>query len=147
MPGRIIASSYTWWLLFLGPLSFVGVLGPWLDKSIAPVVDPFVVTWVEVSGGKLHLSGWMDKRRDCRLLEIYAIETPPGGAAHIDDVDFGRRAGGRTISRPAMRQAWGPWRIDLSDIGSVVTLRTRHACHPLWDTISEFRLYDGGGKQ
>lgn len=146
MPGRIIAVSYTWWLLALGPLAFIGTLGPWLDRAVFPVVDPFEVTWLEVRGGQLHLAGWMHKRRDCKLIEIYAIEQPPTGPAHIDDVNFGERSSARPISRPAIRQAWGPWRIALSDLGSVVTLRTRHACHPLWETVSEFRLYDGGAR-
>ena len=136
---RLIYKTYQIWLMLLGPLAFVFAIGPWIDKHF-PVVDPFVVVKSEMQGGYAHLEGWFDKRRDCKIVEAYAVIHLPGGV-RVADIAFLDRSKPDLITRPTGVQFWGPWQFEIPANAERVTMRTTHRCHPLWDTVSEKLLW------
>ena len=142
--SAIIARTYSAWLLVLGPLAFVLGLGPWIDREYFPVVRPFVVinTSASTSPATITVDGWMTKRRDCRLLEIYAVSYADNGLSRITDIAFRDRSKPELISRPPQTQFWGPWEITAAPDTARITVRTLHRCHPLWDTAAEYTLWE-----
>ena len=141
---RVITKVYSWWLLTLGPIVFVYALGPWIDSTYFPVVDPFVVVSSENSNGQLVIRGWMDKKRPrCKTREVYAILQDTQGLPNVADINFKETATSKAVvTRPGGVQSWGPWTIPVNPTTNAVLIRTRHSCQPLWDTISEFPVYE-----
>lgn len=139
--SKFIHSTYSLWLLILGPLVFVFALGPWIDRKF-PVVDPFVVVVSQERGGYLHLEGWLEKHRDCKTLEVYSVAYHANGIARIADIAFLDRSKPELVSRPTGVQFWGPWEVVLPRDADRVVLRTTHRCHALWDTTSEKLLWE-----
>lgn len=134
--SKIISASYSLWLLLLGPVAFVLGLGPWIDRQF-PVVDPFVVTSVDCDGGCLKIDGWLEKQRDCKLVEVYARHVVPNELPRVMEVQFLDRENSQLITRPVGSQTWGPWRVKLSKPEGVVELYATHICHPFWETKSQ----------
>lgn len=134
--SKIVSASYTLWLLLLGPVAFVLGLGPWIDRQF-PVVDPFVVTKVDCDGGCVKIEGWLEKQRDCKLVEVYAKYVNGNDLPRIMEVEFLDRAQPQLITRPVGSQAWGPWRVKLPSREGIVELYATHECHPFWLTKSQ----------
>lgn len=133
---KLINASYSFWLLILGPVAFVFGLGPWIDKQF-PVIDPFVVTKIDCNGGCVRLEGWLEKRRDCKLVEVYARHIVPGVLPRVLEVHFLDRSTPQLITRPIGAQSWGPWRINVPSGVGEIELRAVHHCHPFWETKSQ----------
>jgi hypothetical protein len=144
--SAFIGGSYSLWLLILGPVVFVLGVGPWVDNHF-PVVDPFVVVRAEVEDGHVELEGWMKKVRDCKTVEVYALIYTAEGIPRVADIEFKDRIKPTLVSHPVGTQFWGPWRVYVPAYAERITLRTRHSCHPLWDTISESTLYEASHEQ
>ena len=141
---KIINASYSAWLLVLGPLVFVFGLGPWVDKQF-PVVDPFVITEIGCSSDNpcVVISGWMEKRRDCKFLELYGYVTRPGEKmGRVVEVKFLDRAEpDDRKTRPVGSQYWGAWQINAEE-GDHISLHAIHQCHPLWETKGVLAEFD-----
>ena len=125
-------------LLVLGAVSFV-YFGPLIDKGF-PVVDPFVITNKEVSGGTITISGWLHKRRECEFLEAAGrVERDTGLPLSIPfefvDAD-------RPYTRPMGAQEWGPWRMVVPVDAKHVQVLALHNCHPLWKTRTELAVIE-----
>ena len=138
----LIHRTYSLWLLLLGPLVFVFAIGPWIDRTKFPVVDPFVVVNTQHHAGYIEANGWLEKRRDCKLLEIYAVVYMEDGPPRVSDITFKDRSKPDLISRPVMTQFWGPWEVFAPVGAKRIAVRTKHRCHPLWDTSSEKLLWE-----
>ena len=133
--SKFINASYSFWLLVLGPLAFITLLGPWIDRQF-PVVNPFVVAETGCEQDCVVISGWMEKRRDCKLMEVWARHTINGKLPRIVEIQFLDRKKPELITRPVGSQSWGPWLIKLDQPGGTVEIHAIHECHPLWDTKS-----------
>ncbi len=135
--------SYTVWGLLLGPIAFVYALGPWIERTWFPVVEPFVVTKTIQTAGGVYVSGWMDKRReDCTPIEGFAVAEPEIGLPAIVDLEFLERPGKQTlVTRSKGPQAWGPWFVAAPQDAVRVVARFRHRCHLFWVTKSEYPVF------
>lgn len=131
---KLITTSYSVWLLILGPITFVFAIGPWLDRYF-PVVDPFIVATTRCDEAEcVKIDGWLEKRRDCKFVEIYGRIVSPGQPMpRIVEVEFMDRPQKQSVSRPTGQQLWGPWLVRATP-GDIVELRSTHRCHPFWDT-------------
>lgn len=130
---KLISASYSIWLLVLGPVVFVLGLGPWIDRQF-PVVDPFTVTDTSCDGGCVKIEGWLEKQRDCKLVEVYARYLVPNEMPRIMEVQFLDREKPQLITRPLGTQIWGPWRVRVPPGPGEVELHAVHQCHPFWET-------------
>ena len=140
---RVIHASYSLWLLILGPLVFVLAVGPWTDKFF-PVIDPFVVTTQECRNGECVITGWMQKRRECRFVETYARVLGKGqDMPRMVEIEFMDRPLKQSVTRPTGEQFWGPWRFK-ADEGALVEIRATHQCNPFWDTRSVIATFEVG---
>lgn len=139
---KFIHASYSVWLLILGPLAFVFAIGPEIDRRF-PVVEPFVISTIECNPANcVQIAGWLEKRRDCRLVELYArVQSPDHAIPRIVEVEFLDRPKQQKISRPVGEQFWGPWIIKAHD-GDMIELRATHQCHPFWDTKSTIATFE-----
>lgn len=142
--SRIIHASYSFWLLTLGPLVFVFSIGPWLDKHF-PVISPFVVVQARCDTTDcVVVDGWMEKRRDCRFVEVYArVQSHGELLPRMIEVEFMDRPHKQSVSRPQGQQFWGPWRIHAKQ-GDVIELHSTHQCHPFWDTKAVIATFEVG---
>ena len=130
----VIARAYVALLLVLGPVAFVYVAGPWVDRQL-PVVEPFVVVEKTCERGCVTVKGYLGKRRDCRLLSVFATLTDATGFARLLEVSFlDRSEPDLVISRPPGLHAWGPWFINIPAGSGTVSLYAEHQCHPFWAT-------------
>lgn len=131
---KTITASYSFWLLILGPLAFVTALGPWVDKHF-PVVEPFIVAKQACDAGDcVVIEGWLEKRRDCKFVEVYArLMEPDATMPRVVEVEFMDRPHKQAVTRPQGTQFWGPWRINAHP-GDTVSIHVTHQCHPFWDT-------------
>lgn len=139
---KFIHASYSIWLLILGPLAFVFGIGPALDRNF-PVVEPFVISTQECNESVcVQITGWLEKRRDCRLVELYArVQAPDHTIPRIVEVRFLDRPQQQKISRPVGQQFWGPWQI-AATTGDMIELRATHQCHPFWETKSTLAAFE-----
>lgn len=119
-------------LLALGPIVFVLMLGPWIEKQFSPVTT-FAVTTVTCQGGCVTVSGWMRKERACEFVETYARAAGADSIPRVVPVEYRDKNIGKSFTRPTGPQQWGPWYIEASS-GEHVTLYARHRCHPFWTT-------------
>ena len=106
------------------PLLLWGVYAA--DQSYPVVADFRVVTQVVTQDGVL-IEGTMDKRRNCRMLEVVSV---------VDDevmpVAFMGAGEMPLYKRPLGPQMWGPWLV-IADPKQGVVLHARHVCHGAWD--------------
>ncbi|MBK6869765.1 MAG: hypothetical protein IPG98_18325 [Burkholderiales bacterium] len=106
------------------PLLLWGVYAA--DQSYPVVADFRVVTQVVTQDGVL-IEGAMDKRRNCRMLEVVSV---------VDDevmpVAFMGAGEMPLYKRPLGPQKWGPWLV-IADPKRGVVLHARHVCHGAWD--------------
>ncbi len=98
----------------------------WVDQAYSPVVDFRIVTQVVNPEGVL-IEGTMDKRRNCRLLEVVSV---------VDDavlpVVFLEGGGVPIYKRPTGPQKWGPWLVSAAPKDGV-RLVAHHRCHGGWE--------------
>lgn len=132
MPGRrLIDRINSAALLLLGSVAFV-TAGPAIDQHF-PVVKPFVVTQTSVGRDLVQIEGWMEKRRECRFVEVIGVAHRQGRMDVVVSIEF-LDAPKLAKSRPAGVQSWGPWRM-VAPLGTQnVDLIAYHRCHPLWET-------------
>ena len=143
MMRRLANRLTTWSALVCGP-TLLMYAGPDLDAAVyGPVVAPFVVTSREwIDGRTLIVSGWMTKRRECHLDELFAVQVPPRAVARLANIEFLERHDRALVSRPAIEQSWGPWQITVTSApASTIYIRTRHRCHALWDVTAQHEIY------
>ena len=96
------------------------------DQAYTVVQDFRIITQVLTPEGVL-IEGTMDKRRDCRFMEVVAmLDEVPSAVIFLDNKE---RA---AYSRPSGPQKWGPWLL-VADPGQGVRLHVRHSCHAGWD--------------
>lgn len=117
-------------LLVLGAVTFVAI-GPVIDKHF-PVVRPFVVEQTSVDGGRVLIEGWLEKRRECRFIEVVGLTHRPGRMDVVIPITYLEEP--RPKSRPIGKQSWGPWALVVPSGTTSVDLISYHRCHPLWET-------------
>lgn len=131
---------FRWYHIATGALLFAVLIGPWIDRKM-PVVDPFVVVHSTRVGDVITVEGWMEKLRDCSTLEVYVVARSSRGA-RVVDIEFLDRSKPDLVSRPTGVQFWGPWRVSIPADAQTLHVRTRHSCHPFWDTVGEKLLWE-----
>lgn len=106
------------------PLLLWGVYAA--DQSYPVVADFRVVTQVVTQDGVL-IEGTMDKRRNCRMLEVVSV---------VDDevmpVAFMGAGEMPLYKRPLGPQKWGPWLV-AADPKDGVRLHANYRCHDGWE--------------
>ena len=96
------------------------------DPAYTVVQDFRIITQVLTPEGVL-IEGTMDKRRDCRFIEVIAmLDEVPSAVVFLDTRE------GRTYSRAMGPQKWGPWLV-IADARQGVKLHARHRCHAGWE--------------
>lgn len=104
------------------------------DQAYTVVQDFRIITQVLTPEGVL-IEGTMDKRRDCRFVEIIAmLDEVPSAVVFLDTRED------RTYSRAMGPQKWGPWLV-IADARQGVKLHARHRCHAGWEhteTLTSF---------
>ena len=96
------------------------------DQAYTVVQDFRIITQVLTPEGVL-IEGTMDKRRDCRFMEVVAmLDEVPSAVIFLDNKEHA------AYSRPSGPQKWGPWLL-VADPGQGVRLHVRHSCHAGWD--------------
>ena len=96
------------------------------DQAYTVVQDFRIITQVLTAEGVL-IEGVMDKRRDCRFMEVVAmLDEVPSAVIFLDNKEHA------AYSRPSGPQKWGPWLL-VADPGQGVRLHVRHSCHAGWD--------------
>jgi len=108
---------------------FTFVIAKEIDTRFFPVITDFVIFRMDVEGRSAFISGRMDKKRDCRFIEVSAYGDN-SGVAYVHFMD--KPKGEADYTRPVRRQLYGPWRIDAYR-STTVTIVARHSCHALWD--------------
>lgn len=109
-------------------LMFPGLLwAVYLTDNSYRVIEGFRVTTQVLTAEGVLIDGVMDKRRDCRFMEVVAmLDEVPSAVIFLDNKE---RA---AYSRPSGPQKWGPWLL-VADPGQGVRLHVRHSCHAGWD--------------
>lgn len=106
----------------------------WVDQAYSPVVDFRIVTQVVNPEGVL-IEGTMDKRRNCRLLEVVSV---------VDDavlpVVFLEGGGVPIYKRPTGPQKWGPWLVSAAPKDGV-RLVAHHRCHGGWEHTTNLTTF------
>ena len=104
------------------------------DQAYTVVQDFRIITQVLTPEGVL-IEGTMDKRRDCRFIEVIAmLDEVPSAVVFLDTRED------RTYSRAMGPQKWGPWLV-IADARQGVKLHARHRCHAGWEhteTLTSF---------
>ena len=104
------------------------------DQAYTVVQDFRIITQALTPEGVL-IEGTMDKRRDCRFIEVIAmLDEVPSAVVFLDTRED------RTYSRAMGPQKWGPWLV-IADARQGVKLHARHRCHAGWEhteTITSF---------
>lgn len=129
---KLIDAYTSYWLLVLGAIVFALLVGPWAESKASPVLA-FSVVDTTCQGGCVTVSGTLDKRRDCALIETYARISRDGGISRIALIEYRGEKLGMKFKRPLGPQAWGPWYVE-ADSGDRVEMYARHQCHPFWVT-------------
>ena len=128
---RVHRLAWRWILFPAFGLAFVAV--PIYDANF-PVVTEWRVTDAQIVLGDLRVFGIMTKseyRRHCKTDEFYAIVERRGLPKMIVEVKTDKT---KIHTRPAGRQAFGPWFIDLPPAAMAVDIFTRHKCWPFLNT-------------
>ena len=133
---RVIEAGSVLWLLVLGPVAFVALIGPWVERQFLPV-SKFEVEYSTCEGGCVTVSGVLNKYRACEFIEAYARVAANNEPAQITAIEYRDKPHGLKLSRPQGLQKWGPWYVEANH-GDTVTLFARHQCHPFW--VTETRL-------
>ena len=133
---KLIDAFIPYWLLVLGAIVFVLMVGPWAESKVSPVVA-FSVVDTHCQGGCVTVSGTLNKYRTCVLIETYARVAANNEPAQITAIEYRDKPHGLKLSRPQGLQKWGPWYVEANH-GDTVTLFARHQCHPFW--VTETRL-------
>ena len=122
---RIIISAVVNALAFAAFTVLIG-LTYLADQAYTVVQDFRIITQVLTPEGVL-IEGTMDKRRDCRFIEVIAmLDEVPSAVVFLDTRED------RTYSRAMGPQKWGPWLV-IADARQGVKLHARHRCHAGWD--------------
>lgn len=98
----------------------------WVDQAYSPVVDFRIVTQVVNPEGVL-IEGTMDKRRNCRMLEVVSVV-----ADEVRPVAFMGDGEMPIYKRPTGPQKWGPWLVSAAPKDGV-RLVAHHRCHAGWE--------------
>lgn len=105
-----------------------------LDQSYAVVRDFRIVTQVVTQDGVL-IEGTMDKRRNCRMLEVVSV---------VDDevmpVAFMGAGEMPIYKRPTGPQKWGPWLVSAAPKDGV-RLVAHHRCHAGWEHTTNLTTF------
>ncbi len=129
---RVIEACSVLWLLVLGPVAFVALVGPWVERQLLPV-SKFEVKYSTCDGGCVTVSGVLNKYRACEFVEAYARVAANNEPAQITAIEYRDKPHGLKLSRPLGVQAWGPWYVAATP-GDRVEMYARHQCHPFWVT-------------
>lgn len=139
-----VINAAAWWAksgwVFIGLVTLLGAR--WVDINAFPVIDKFGVKEVLVVPLGVELSGDMHKpawRESCRFDEVVA-HVNGDSVAPIKFLD--RTPEQKSYTRSSGVSAWGPWRVEASNIEHL-RLVSRHRCHGLWDhttTLAEITV-------
>jgi len=114
------------------PLLLWGVYAA--DQSYPVVADFRVVTQVVTQYGVL-IEGTMDKRRNCRMLEVVSVV-----ADEVRPVAFMGDGEMPIYKRPTGPQKWGPWLVSAAPKDGV-RLVAHHRCHGGWEHTTSLTTF------
>lgn len=114
------------------PLLLWGVYAA--DQSYPVVADFRVVTQVVTQDGVL-IEGTMDKRRNCRMLEVVSVV-----ADEVRPVAFMGDGETPIYKRPTGPQKWGPWLVSAAPKDGV-RLVAHHRCHAGWEHTTNLTTF------
>lgn len=107
-----------------------------LAARVEPMFFPVVANWTVSRSLKADdtfmMSGFMNKVRNCQFIAV-TVKDQNNIALPIKFLD---NAVDDTYNRPTGSQKWGYWTVQLRDDSSEITVKSRHQCHSLWDTIT-----------
>lgn len=106
-----------------------------LDQLYPVAADLRIVTQVVNPEGVL-IEGTMDKRRNCRLLEVVSV---------VDDavlpVVFLEGGGVPIYKRPTGVQKWGPWLVTADPKDGVRLVAHHRCCHACWEHTTNLTTF------
>ena len=130
---RIIISAVVNALAFATFPVLIGLT--YLADQAYTVVQDFRITTQVLTPEGVLIEGTMDKRRNCRFVEVVAmLDEEPSAVVFLDTRED------RTYSRAMGPQKWGPWLV-IAGARQGVKLHARHRCHAGWEhteTLTSF---------
>jgi len=118
-------------------VAVIAVVVLFLLARVEPMFFPVVMNWtvsqsLKSKDSSFYMAGFMNKVRGCEFIAV-TVKDQNNITLPIKFLD---NSVDDSENRPTGSQKWGYWSVQIRDDSSELTLKSRHNCHAMWDTIT-----------